>query len=316
VPLAYDDEATDGEASEDARPLGGETIPAGVEPSLATVASAGDAGGTAPEGGDSAPEGDGGPHLAADVPGGEAHHGLRTEHGVLTGDGCLPLGSATQPPPATRKRKAARPAPVGDVETLWEAWRAHGSVRGEPNDHRRRAMERVLGVYPLADVLEMLDAAHTGDGDKWRFLQGATSRSNAVYLKPENLLRPSTIAGRMEDAAEWVEAGRPRHQVEAARVEARAEAVARPALQRARDAWPIAVKLIGSHPSAIDKLVAGWPEANQRALRDGLAACGGLMALGRADKFALPELRRKFLAGVVAALGGTVTEAELMREVG
>ena len=112
-----------------------------------------------------------------------------------------------------------------------------------------------------------------------------------------------------------MEAGRPRHQVEETRAEARAEAAARPALERARKAWPYAVKLIGAPPDALGKRVKGWPEANRKALADGLHACGGLMALGRADKWKLDDLRRKFLAGVVAALGGTVTEAEL-REVG
>jgi hypothetical protein len=294
VPLTYDDdEATDDQATEDEGTVGTQ---AGAPPEAPVVASG----------------------LAAE-------HQHEVEVGM---EGALPPGgppgpgslltpeaSATQPPPATRKRKAARPAPVGDVETLWEAWRNHGSVRGEPNDHRRRAMERVLRDYPLADVLEMLDAAHTGSTDNWRWLQGATSRSDRAFLKPENLLVAAKLAARMEDAQDWVKAGRPRHQVEKTRAEARAEAAARPALERARKAWPYAVKLIGRPPEAFGEVTEGWPEANRKALADGLHACGGLMTLGRADKWKLDDLRRKFLAGVVAALGGTVTEAEL-REVG
>jgi hypothetical protein len=232
--------------------------------------------------------------------------------GVLTGDGCLPLASATQAPPATRK---PRPAPEGDVETLWAAWRAHGTVRGAPNPKRRRLLERAIDEHGLAAMTDLLDAAHTGDGGYWRHLQGATERNDTAYLSPETLLN-GRLADRIDRAAEWVEAGRPRHRVEETRREARAEAAARPALERAREAWPYAVRLIGSAPGALDKLVATWPEANARALRDGLRACGGLSALGRADQYRMPELRRKFLAGVVQALGGSVTDAELMREVG
>jgi hypothetical protein len=305
VPLTYDDEATDGEASGETAlgenrtswpsgSMGTEAVEACDPEShaagdAATVAVAdyavGDAGGMAPE--------------------------------VLTPDGCLPLGSATQPPPATRKRKA-RPAPVGDVETLWEAWRAHGTVRGEPNDHRRRAMERVLRDYPLADVLEMLDAAHTGSTDNWRWLQGATSRSDAKYLKPENLLRPSTIAGRMEDAAEWVEAGRPRHQVEETRAEARAEAAARSLATRATMAWDkTVVPHIGSRMDRLEAVMAAWgdsPRAEEarRAVLGGLREAQGLSAIGMATQFTRPALKRAFVRGFAAALGGTVSEAELL----
>jgi hypothetical protein len=232
-------------------------------------------------------------------------------------DGTPGPGSLLTP----RKRGAARPAPVGDVETLWEAWRAHGSVRGEPNDHRRRAMERVLRDYPLANVLEMLDAAHNGDGDKWRFLQGATSRSDARYLKPENLLRPSTIAGRMEDAAEWVEAGRPRHQVEETRAEARAEASTRSLATRATMAWDkTVVPHIGSRMDRLEAVMAAWgdsPRAEEarRAVLGGLREAQGLSAIGMATQFTRPALKRAFVRGFAAALGGTVTEAEL-REVG
>jgi len=222
--------------------------------------------------------------------------------------------SATQPPPVTRRRKAPRPAPVGDVETLWEAWRVHGTVRGEPNPRRKRLLQSAIEAHGLSAMVDLLDAAHTGDDRYWRFLQGATPESDAVYLSPETLLN-GRLVERVERAAGWVEGGRRRHEVTETRAEARAEAVARPALERARAAWPYAVKLIGAPPDALGKLVEGWPETNARALRDGLAACGGLMALGRADEYKRHELRRKFLAGVVAALGGTVTDAEL-REVG
>jgi hypothetical protein len=204
------------------------------------------------------------------------------------------------------------------VETLWEAWRNHGSVRGEPNDHRRRAMERVLRAYPLADVLEMLDAAHNGDGDKWRFLQGATSRSDARYLKPENLLRPSTIAGRMEDAAEWVEAGRPRHQVEETRAEARAEASTRSLATRATMAWDkTIVPHIGSRMDRLEAVMAAWgdsPKAEEarRAVLGGLREAQGLSAIGMATQFTRPALKRAFVRGFAAALGGTVSEAELL----
>jgi hypothetical protein len=220
-----------------------------------------------------------------------------------------------------RRRKAARPAPVGDVETLWEAWRAHGSVRGEPNDHRRRAMERVLRDYPLADVLEMLDAAHTGSTDNWRWLQGATSRSDAKYLKPENLLVAAKLAARMEDAAEWVEAGRPRHQVEETRAEARAEASTRSLATRATMAWDkTIVPHIGSRMDRLEAVMATWgdsPRAEEarRAVLGGLREAQGLSAIGMATQFTRPTLKRAFVRGFAAALGGTVTEAEL-REVG
>jgi hypothetical protein len=304
VPLTYDDEATDGEASGETAlgenrtswpsgSMGTEAVEACDPEShaagdAATVAVAdyavGDAGGMAPE--------------------------------VLTPDGCLPLGSATQPPPATRKRKA-RPAPVGDVETLWEAWRAHGTVRGEPNPRRKRLLQSAIETHGLSAMTDVLDAAHTGDGGYWRHLQGATERNDTPYLSPETLLN-GRLVERVERAAQWVEAGRPRHEVAETRAEARAEASTRSLATRATMAWDkTIVPHIGSRMDRLEAVMAAWgdsPRAEEarRAVLGGLREAQGLSAIGMATQFTRPALKRAFVRGFAAALGGTVSEAELL----
>lgn len=292
VPMTYD-EVDDDEATE--------AGPVDAPPSAAAVA----AGPAALDGGALAPSPDAVPGALADGVRGDG-----AARPVVT-DGCLPLGSVTQPTPVTR---------ATDVDALWEAWRGYGTVRGRPNAHRRAAMARVLRDYPLADLLDMLEAAHTGDGDKWRWLQGATSRSDAVYLRPENLLRPSTIAGRMDDAHDWVRAGRPKHDAAEARVEARSQAAAQSLVTRARAAWDKTVMPNRGSQRRLNELMASWgdsPRADEarRAVLGGLAEARGLQAIGMATEYTRPEKMRAFVRGFVAALGGEVTEAEL-REVG
>jgi hypothetical protein len=236
---------------------------------------------------------------------------------LLTGDGCLPLESATQPPPATRKRKAPRPAPVGDVETLWEAWRNHGSVRGEPNSKRRGLLARAIEAHGLSAMVDLLDAAHTGDDRYWRFLQGATPESDAVYLSPETLLN-GRLVERVERAAGWVEGGRKRHEVTETRAEARAEASTRSLATRATMAWDkTVVPHIGSRMDRLEAVMAAWgdsPKAEEarRAVLGGLREAQGLSAIGMATQFTRPALKRAFVRGFAAALGGTVSEAELL----
>ena len=283
IPLTYDDEATD-EAIEDEGPVG---TPAGATTPAQAVAG-----------------------------------GFATEHQHEVGvgvEGALPAGGQAGPGSllTPRKRKAPRPAPVGDVETLWEAWRVHGTVRGEPNPKRRGLLARAIEAHGLAAMVDVLDAAHTGDGGYWRHLQGATERNDTPYLSPETLLN-GRLVERVERAAQWVEAGRPRHSVEETRAEARAEASTRSLATRATMAWDkTIVPHIGSRMDRLEAVMAAWgdsPKAEEarRAVLGGLREAQGLSAIGMATQFTRPALKRAFVRGFAAALGGTVSEAELL----
>jgi hypothetical protein len=166
-------------------------------------------------------------------------------------------------------------------------------------------------------MTDVLDAAHTGDGGYWRHLQGATERNDTPYLSPETLLN-GRLVERVERAAQWVEAGRPRHEVAETRAEARAEASTRSLATRATMAWDkTIVPHIGSRMDRLEAVMAAWgdsPRAEEarRAVLGGLREAQGLSAIGMATQFTRPALKRAFVRGFAAALGGTVSEAELL----
>ena len=304
VPLTYDEESDDDEATDDG-PVGEAPNHAGAQ-ALEPQREASEVAETVAGDRDD----------ACDV-GRCGAGGLREASESGAGSLLTPEASATQPPPATRKRKAPRPAPVGDVETLWEAWRAHGTVRGEPNPRRKRLLQSAIETHGLSAMTDVLDAAHTGDGGYWRHLQGATERNDTPYLSPETLLN-GRLVERVERAAQWVEAGRPRHEVAETRAEARAEASTRSLATRATMAWDkTIVPHIGSRMDRLEAVMAAWgdsPRAEEarRAVLGGLREAQGLSAIGMATQFTRPALKRAFVRGFAAALGGTVSEAELL----
>ena len=104
-------------------------------------------------------------------------------------------------------------------------------------------------------------------------------------------------------------------------MEVRAEVAAKSLAQRAKDAWDkVVIPNRGASGARFNALLASWgdsPRAEEarRAVLGGLTETRGLSAVGQANDFTRPALRAAFMRGFAAALGGTVTEAEL-REVG